>query len=64
MDLDSFKIIIDSDDTLLDLLRDAYGAGWSQGYKEKGFELDWIDEEFSKYINKQFRNKECVNELS
>jgi hypothetical protein len=58
MDFDSFKITIDSDDTLLDLLRDAYGAGWSQGYKEKGFEFDWIDEEFSKYVKEKFRKEQ------
>lgn len=48
------KIQIDADDSIADLLAQAYSAGWCDGYKEKHVEFDWIDEGFEKFLKKRF----------
>jgi hypothetical protein len=39
----------DDVETIRDDLKDAYRAGWGDGYKAKGVEPDWIDEGFARY---------------
>ncbi len=46
-------LTLDGDNSLSELLHDAYSAGWCDGYNAKGVEFDWIDEGFGEYLNKR-----------
>ena len=43
------KLYFEEGDTIIDLLKRAYSAGWYAGYKARGVEFDWIDEGFQEY---------------
>lgn len=47
--------------TIREALRQAYGAGYCEGYKQKHVEPDWIDEGFSDWIKSV--NDEDINAI-